>query len=79
MDRNLDRRVEALLRVKDPHALGTLDSMLELAWTDDVDHWSLRANGDWERAPRTTSTVEYQRELIARRRKAHSSAEAEES
>jgi polyphosphate kinase len=79
MDRNLDRRVEALLRVSDTQALAMLDAMLELAWTDDIDHWSLGANGDWDRTPRTETTIDYQRELIARRRRARSPVEAEGS
>jgi polyphosphate kinase len=68
MDRNLDRRVEALVRVRDPQALARLDAVLALAWADQVDHWTLGVNGDWARAPVTETTVDYQLELIARRR-----------
>jgi polyphosphate kinase len=78
MDRNLDRRVEALLRVRDPKAAAALGAMLDLAWSDDVDHWSLGANGDWTRAPRGETTVDYQQELIEGRHKDRTLSEAEE-
>ncbi|MGZ4596285.1 MAG: RNA degradosome polyphosphate kinase [Actinomycetes bacterium] len=77
MDRNLDRRVEALVRVRDPEALRTCDAVLELAWSDEVDHWSLGADGEWTRPPRTERTVDYQQELIARRGRARAGVEAE--
>ncbi|MDQ1664674.1 MAG: polyphosphate kinase [Actinomycetota bacterium] len=78
MDRNLDRRVEALLRVQDPKAAAALGAMLDLAWSDDVDHWSLGANGDWTRAPRSETTVDYQQKLIEGRHKDRTLSEGEE-
>jgi polyphosphate kinase len=78
MDRNLDRRVEALLRVQDPDAAAALGAMLDLAWSDDVDHWSLGANGDWTRAPRGETTIDYQQELVEGRHRDRTLSEAEE-
>jgi len=48
MHRNLDRRVEALVRVDDPEHRSRLRSMLALA-VDDPTAWRLRADGSWER------------------------------
>ena len=69
MDRNLDRRVEALVRVDDAGARQSLDDVLGLAWSVDVDHWSLEPDGAWTRTPRRDDLVDYQRELITRSRR----------
>ena len=46
MDRNLDRRVEALVRVTDPAGRRELDRRCSsCAWGDDVDHWALGPDG----------------------------------
>ncbi len=69
MDRNLDRRVEALVRVSDDGARRSLDELLTLAWSPDVDHWSLAADATWTRTPRRPDLVDFQRELIRRHRR----------
>jgi polyphosphate kinase len=69
MDRNLDRRVEALVRVTDDEARQRLDDVLDLGWSPDVDHWSLEADGTWTRTPRRPGLVDHQRELISRSRR----------
>ena len=50
MDRNLDRRVEALVKVTDPNARARLDQVLQLAWRDDVRCWDLAPDRTWQRA-----------------------------
>ena len=43
--RNLDRRVEAMIPVEDPDAVGRLEEILELNLADDVQSWSLASDG----------------------------------
>jgi len=57
------------VRVSDDGARRSLDELLTLAWSPDVDHWSLEADGTWTRTPRRTDLVDYQRELIHRHRR----------
>jgi polyphosphate kinase len=49
MHRNLDRRVEALVRVTDPHHLQELLSFFDLAMDPGTSSWHLGAGGVWER------------------------------
>ena len=49
--RNLDRRVEAMVVVADPEAVIQLEEILELNLADDVQSWSLDADGGWHRIP----------------------------
>jgi polyphosphate kinase len=49
MHRNLDRRVEALVHVKDPVACAELDRMLAMAMSDDCEAFDLSADGVWTR------------------------------
>ena len=65
MDRNLDRRVEALVQVRDDVARQSLDEMLTTAWSPEVEHWSLAADGGWHRSA-GEGHVDYQETLIAR-------------
>jgi polyphosphate kinase len=69
MDRNLNRRVEALVRVRDPAGRRAIDDLLECAWSDQVDHWTLLSDGSWKRSAHRPDTVDYQQETIARRRR----------
>ncbi|MDT0528787.1 RNA degradosome polyphosphate kinase [Micromonospora sp. DSM 115977] len=68
MHRNLDRRVEALVRVSDPVARAELDHVLTAAMSPDVDAFELAADGTWSRR---TGTAEEPRvhlqELLLRR------------
>jgi len=49
--RNLDRRVEAMIPVADPDAVLQLEEILALNLADDVQSWSLAADGSWHRIP----------------------------
>ncbi|MBS0024399.1 RNA degradosome polyphosphate kinase [Microbacterium paraoxydans] len=49
MHRNLDRRVEALVRVTDPAHLKELTAFFDLAMDDRTSSWHLGADGVWER------------------------------
>lgn len=49
MHRNLDRRVEALVRVTDPVARAELDHVLTAAMGPDVDAFELAGDGSWTR------------------------------
>jgi polyphosphate kinase len=72
MPRNLDRRVEAMLRVVEPRLRARLDEILELNLSDDVLAWTLDADGTWKKVP-TVNGVESQvrfQELAMARAKA---------
>ena len=45
MPRNLDRRVEAMLRVTDPRMRARLDEILSINFADDVLAWTLERDG----------------------------------
>jgi polyphosphate kinase len=77
MDRNLNRRVEALVRVRDPAGRRAIDDLLECAWSDQVDHWTLLSDGSWKRSAHGPDMVDYQQETIARRRRLRHSDDAE--
>ncbi|MFB2582507.1 RNA degradosome polyphosphate kinase [Herbiconiux sp. P15] len=69
MHRNLDRRVEALVRLVDPQHLAEIDDLFTRAMSDTVASWSLEADGTWVRndvdaegAPR----IDLQDELMQR-------------
>jgi polyphosphate kinase len=49
MHRNLDRRVEALVRLCDPGHVAELEELLDLSADDGTDAWHLGADGDWTR------------------------------
>jgi polyphosphate kinase len=49
MDRNLDRRVEAVVPVEDPEARNRLAGIVELMLTDDRRSWQLLPDGAWKR------------------------------
>ncbi|MDF2991835.1 MAG: ppk [Microbacterium sp.] len=49
MHRNLDRRVEALVRVVDPNQLQELSTLFDLAMDDGTMSWHLGADGEWTR------------------------------
>jgi polyphosphate kinase len=68
MHRNLDRRVEALVRVTDPIARAELDQVLTMAMSDEVDAFDLAADGTWSRraAEPGTELVNLQEGLLRR-------------
>ena len=50
MQRNLDRRVEALVPVADPSLAARLDQVLDVLMQDDMLSWTLGADGTWTKA-----------------------------
>ncbi len=75
MHRNLDRRVEALVRLTDPDHLAELDSVLDLAMSETTSSWHLEPDGTWTRhnraddgAPLDDMQNVLMREMSARRR-----------
>lgn len=49
MHRNLDRRIEALVRVTDPAHRAALNNLLETGNSDATSSWHLGPDGDWTR------------------------------
>lgn len=69
MPRNLDRRVEAMLRVIDPRSRARLDEILALNLADDVLAWTLEPEGNWRKVPTVEgceSHVRFQELAVAR-------------
>ena len=65
MHRNLDRRVEVLVRVGDPGHRERLRGILELALAD-RSAWKLGPDGTWTRLPADPGTPRLQATLMAR-------------
>lgn len=57
MHRNLDRRIETLVRLTDPEQLEQIAAMFDLAMSDGTSSWWLDSSGDWERHHRTQGGV----------------------
>jgi len=55
MHRNLDRRVEALVRVTSPELRGRLKTVLDLAFAEDCLAWTLDQDGEWHAPARTAA------------------------
>ncbi len=49
MHRNLDRRVEALVRLSDPRHLADMKSLMDRGMSDEYMHWKLGGDGRWIR------------------------------
>jgi polyphosphate kinase len=49
MHRNLDRRVEALVRLSDPRHISDLTSLMSLGMSDEISSWHLDGDGRWTR------------------------------
>jgi polyphosphate kinase len=60
MHRNLDRRIETLVRVKDPAVKEQLGGMLDRLNADDIRRWDLDVEGSWHQV----GTVDVQTELL---------------
>jgi polyphosphate kinase len=58
MHRNLDRRVEVLLRVNDPAAQRQLQRVFDLDMAPDVRSWQLSGDGTWTRTGERNSQAE---------------------
>jgi len=55
MHRNLDRRVEALVRLTRPEHLGELEELFDLAMSEQTSSWWLGSDGTWTRHDRDES------------------------
>ncbi|WP_395639794.1 RNA degradosome polyphosphate kinase [Pseudolysinimonas sp.] len=67
MHRNLDRRVEALIRLARPEHLAELEELFDLAMSDGTSSWWLGADGEWTRHDRDEDgrpLVDHQNELM---------------
>jgi polyphosphate kinase len=51
MPRNLDRRVEAVIPIKDPALQDRLQEVLDVDLADDVLSWRLLPDGSWRKVP----------------------------
>jgi polyphosphate kinase len=69
MHRNLDRRVEVLVRVSDPDVTDELDAILASALDPATRCWILETDGSWSASPKDGSTVrDHQVQEIRRHR-----------
>jgi polyphosphate kinase len=50
MHRNLDRRVEVLVRLSEPDHVNSITEMFELAMSEHVASWALEPSGNWRRS-----------------------------
>jgi len=50
MPRNLNRRMEVLVPIRDPALRARIDELFDLLLADDTLAWSLAADGSWQRA-----------------------------
>src|SRR4051812_31192696 len=69
MPRNLDRRVEAMLRVTDARMRARLDEILSINFSDDVLAWTLERDGTWRKVETVAgieSQVRFQELAMAR-------------
>ena len=67
MHRNLDRRVETLVRMKDPVVCKQIDSLLDRALSPTTRHWALQPDGCWEQRPGPDApSTDMQYELMRR-------------
>lgn len=69
MPRNLDRRVEAMLRITEPRMRARLDEILSINFADDVLAWTLERDGTWHKVETVAgieSQVRFQKLATAR-------------
>ena len=68
MHRNLDRRVEVLVRVSAPELQARLANVLDMTLMDNAGSWQLDAAGEWHRtsAPEAEDVYDIQAELMTR-------------
>jgi len=71
MHRNLDRRVEALVRIADPDQVGELIELLDESTDDSTSSWHLGSDGTWTRHHRGPDgpLMDLQAALIYRQRR----------
>nr|WP_246081660.1 RNA degradosome polyphosphate kinase [Nocardioides litoris] len=71
MHRNLDRRVEVLVRLPHPDSVEEVRELLDLAFAPTTDAWELGSSGDWHR---THGEEHLQESLIERQRRRRTTA-----
>jgi len=71
MHRNLDRRVEVLVRLPEAELVGEVSEMLDLAFWHETAAWELHSDGDWVQ---NGGRVSYQETLIERHRRRRTGA-----
>jgi polyphosphate kinase len=72
MHRNLDRRVEAMVRLRSPQHIAELSGLLDLGFDDGMTSWHLESDGSWVRhavGPDGEPLRDVQQVLIQRRRR----------
>lgn len=55
MDRNLNRRIEALVKIESSAHKSVLDGLLNLYASPDISHWQMNSDGKWNRITRNES------------------------
>jgi len=74
MHRNLDRRVETLVDIRDQEQADYIHNMMSLAFASDIARWELDSQGDWQRHYQGSTSEpmrDYQESLIAQHRQGH--------
>jgi len=71
MARNLDQRVEALVRVEDPLLEARLEEILAVNLADDAQAWELGADGGWTRLSGSGRASTQEKFLELARTRAH--------
>jgi polyphosphate kinase len=66
MHRNLDRRVEVLVKLPDPDSRGQVGRLLDLAFDADTHAWLLHRDGSWQQ---NDGKVHLQESLIESQRR----------
>jgi polyphosphate kinase len=66
MHRNLDRRVEALVRLPGEPQVARIRALMDLAFAEETSAWELTGEGIWKH---NGGTVDLQAELIAAHRR----------
>ena len=67
MHRNLDRRVEALVALQDQKHCTYIEKLLRVAFSGEVNHWKLLADGTWQFEPGKAERIvlrDYQERLM---------------
>ncbi|MBV9098558.1 MAG: RNA degradosome polyphosphate kinase [Frankiaceae bacterium] len=77
MHRNLDRRVEAMVALRDPVAMQQVCDVLDLALDPGIAGWDLRPDGSWVRSAYVDGKrlPDYQDVLVRRQVQRHSAAQ----
>ncbi|MCT1830192.1 RNA degradosome polyphosphate kinase [Brevibacterium luteolum] len=76
MHRNLDRRVEALVKLRDPEHIAEVSGLFDLAFDDRTGSFHLGSGGVWTREANGEDPIDYQAELIRRHHRKRATAQA---